>query len=329
MSLSRETMLALERHFVGALSAPARTWLEPVPASQLAFAGSAVRGSDGGCAIDFGTVDSPGCDARRVRVLNRGRESVDVTIGNRPSWLTVRWRDAERDAVTIAAGRAGETIELTAVHDAEKRFDGCIRFLVDERGTPRIEELPVRMTTRRAYPIAHLDFNGSPVPRPFDLGNGVRPYRLAVTNSSSVPLVVRFADLPPWLVFEAGGQRRNGPLAGLFFERRAPFIIHLWARVAGRHQGVLRIETNDPRPQYRAIALQLSATVDAPAASAEPETRNVSPITTIRKSLPAPTAPVPLDRAPQPRPVVTRVEIICAAAVFLLIVFVLIVRGVT
>src|SRR4029079_1794097 len=97
--------------------------------------------------------------------------------------------------------------------------------LVDERGTPRIEELPVRMTTRRAYPIAHLDFNGSPVPRPFDLGNGVRPYRLAVTNSSSVPLVVRFADLPPWLIFEAGGQRRDRALVRLVFAARPPPLI--------------------------------------------------------------------------------------------------------
>jgi len=57
MNLSRDAMLALERHFVGALSAPARTWLEPVPVSQLAFAGSAVQSKAGGCAVDFGTVD--------------------------------------------------------------------------------------------------------------------------------------------------------------------------------------------------------------------------------------------------------------------------------
>jgi hypothetical protein len=329
MNLSREAMLALERHFVGALSAPARTWLEPVPASQFAFAGSAVRARDGGCAVDFGTVDSPGRDTQLVRVANRGPHSVDVYIGDHPAWLAVRWRDAKGDAVPAAAGAAGETLELVAVHDAEKRFDGFIRFLVNDRGTPRIEELPVRMTARRAYPIAHLDFNGSPIPRPFDLGNGARPYRLAVANSSSVPLVVRFADLPPWLIFEVSGQRRHGPMAGPFFERRAPFTIHLWARAAGRHEGVLRIETNDPRPQYRAIALQLSATVDAPALSNEPEKRHATSITTVRKSLPAPTPPVPVQKPPQPKPVITRVEVICAVAVLLLIVFVLVVRGVT
>jgi len=329
MNLSREAMLALERHFVGALSAPARTWLEPVPASQLAFAGSAVRARDGGCAVDFGTVDSPGRDAHLVRVLNRGSHPVDVYIGDCPRWLTVHWRGAEGEALPVGAGTAGEALELVAVHDAEKRFDGCIRLLVNDGGTPRIEELPVRMNARRAYPIAHLDFNGSPIPRPFDLGNGVRPYRLAVANSSSVPLVVRFADLPPWLAFEVGGQRRDGPMAGPFFERRAPFTVHLWARAAGHHEGAVRIETNDPRPQYRAIALQLSATVDAPAVPLQPEKRDASSITTVRKSLPAPTPPIPIEKPPQPRAVITRVEVICAVAVLLLIVFVLIVRGVT
>jgi len=330
MNVSREAMLALERHFVGALSAPARTWLEPVPASQLAFAGSVVRSHAGDCVADFGTVESPGRESRLVHVMNRGAHTVLVHIGECPRWLTAGWRDAADGIVPIVAGTAGATLELTAAHDSENEFQGRIRFLVSDEGTPRIDELPVRMTTRRAYPIAQFDFNGSPMPRPFDLGNGARPYRLAVSNSSSVPLIVRFSDLPEWLTFEVGGQRRNGPLAGAFFERRAPFTIQLWARAVGPQQGVIRIETNDPRPQCRSIALQLSAHVERPASSlavpvAKPTIRGASSATTIRKPLADAVETVPVAR-PRKRFDI-RLGILFVVVVLLLIAVVFIVWG--
>ncbi|HEV8435375.1 MAG TPA: hypothetical protein VGR95_18345 [Thermoanaerobaculia bacterium] len=318
MNLSREAMLALERHFVGALSAPARTWLEPAPVSGLAFAGSILRSHAGECEIDFATVESPGRECRLVRVGNRGAHPVLVRIGESPAWLVARWHDVAYDVLSIAPGSV-ETMELIAEHDSESRFQGCIRFAVTDEGGPRIEELPVRMTTRRAYPVAHLDFNGSPVPRPFDLGNGVHPYRLGVTNSSSVPLIVRFSDLPAWLTFEIGGQRRQGPIPGPFFERRAPFTVQLWARPEGRQHDVLLIQSNDPRPQYRSIALQLSAYGGVP----KPEARSATSVTTVR-IVPEP-EPVPSPRLR--KPVTARIDIIGAVAVLLLILVVLIVRG--
>ncbi|HXA18700.1 MAG TPA: hypothetical protein VN380_17025 [Thermoanaerobaculia bacterium] len=329
MNVSREAMLALERHFVGALSAPARTWLEPVPASQLAFAGSVVRSQAGDCVADFGTVESPSCESRLVRVMNRGANPVLVHIGECPRWLAARWRDGADGIVPIVACAAGATLELTAAHDSENEFQGRIRFLVSDEVTSRIDELAVRMTTRRAYPIAQFDFNGSPIPRPFDLGNGARPYRLAVSNSSSVPLTVRFSDLPEWLTFEAGEQRRNGPLAGAFFERRAPFTIQLWARAVGPQQGVVRLETNDPRPQCRSIVLLLSAHVERPASQpavpvAKPAIRNASSATTIRKPLAeeVETVPVALPR----KRFAMRLYVLCAL-ILVLITVAIIVRG--
>jgi hypothetical protein len=316
MNLSRESMLALERHFVGALSAPVRTWLEPAPASRLVFAGSVLRSRAGECLIDLGTVESPGREHHLLRVGNRGLHPVLVHIGDSPRWLAVRWRDVPGGVLSVAPG-AAETIELIAAHDGESQFHDSIRFLVNDGGSPRIEELPVRMTTRRAYPIAHFDFNGSPVPRPFDLGNGAHPYRLAVTNSSSVPLIVRFADLPAWLTFEIGGQRRQGPVAGAFFERRAPFTIQLWARPEGRQHDVLHIESNDPRPHCRSIALQLLALGEIPKA----EARNATSVTTVRI--------VPPQAAPRRKNIALRIDLIGAIAVLLLILFVLMVRGLT
>lgn len=330
MNVSREAMLALERHFVGALSAPVRTWLEPVPASQLAFAGSVTRSQAGECVADFGTVESPGRESRLVRVMNRGAHTVQVNIGECPRWLAVRWRDADDDIVPIVAGTAGATLELTAAHDSEDEFQGRIRFLVSDEGMPRIDELLVRMTTRRAYPIAQFDFNGSPVPRPFDLGNGARPYRLTVSNNSSVPLIVRVSDLPEWLTFEVGGQRRNGPLAGAFFERRAPFTIQLWARAVGPQQGVIRLETNDPRPRCRSIVLQLSAHVErlAPQLAvpfAKPAIRGASSATTIRKPLAEAMETVPVARSR--KRFAMRLYVLCAVVVVLLITVVIIIRG--
>jgi len=331
MNLSRESMLALERHFVGVLSAPARVWLEPLPASQLAFAGCAVRSHRGECVVEFGTVDSPGRETHLVRVINRGGQAVQVHLAEHPKWLSARWLDASHDPVPAGAGEAGETLELVAVHDVENRFGGCLRFLVREGGTPRIEELPVQMTTRRAYPIAHFDFNGSPAPRPFDLGNGSQPYQLAVTNSSSVPLVVRFIDLPAWLTFDVGGQRRSGPLAGPFFERRAPFTIRLWARGPGKQHGALHIDTNDPRPQFRSLTLQLTSCVDTPRPEANPparrENRGQSAVSTVRKPLLDDAATLPLAVSPPRRPIT--IQVISVVAALLLIVLFLVVRGLT
>jgi len=332
MNLSRESMLALERHFVGVLSAPARAWLEPLPASQLAFAGSAIRSHDGKCVVDFGTVDSPGRECHLVRVINRGRQPAQVHLAEHPKWLSAHWLGGSRDPVPVGADDAGETLELVAAHDVESRFDGCIRFLIRDGGMPRIEDVLVRMTTRRAYPIAHFDFNGSPVPRPFDLGNGSHPYQLTVTNSSSVPLVVRFVDLPPWLTFDVGGQRRSGPLAGPFFERRAPFTIRLWARGPGKQSGALHIGTNDPRPQFRSLSLQLFACVDTPRPEANPtvrrESRGPSAVSTVRKPSPdqAETLPV-IPLPPRRRPI--KVQVVSAVAILLLIVLFLLVRGLT
>jgi hypothetical protein len=317
MSLSREAMLALERHFVGALSAPARTWLEPVPASSLVFAGSVLQSHAGECVINFATVESPGRERQLIRVGNRGAQPALVRIRESPAWLVARWHDVTHDVLSIAPA-AAETMELIAEHDSESRFQGCIRFVVTDDGAPHTEELAVRMTTRRAYPVAHFDFNGSPVPRPFDLGNGAHPYRLAVTNSSSVPLIVRFADLPAWLTFEIGGQRRQGPIPGPFFERRAPFAVQLWARPERREHDVLLIQSNDPRPQYRSIALQLSGYGDVP----KQEARSAASVTTVRIA-----QPLPVQR--RRKPVTLRIDIIGAVAVLLLILVVLIVRGLT
>lgn len=308
MNLSRDSVLALERHFLGALSAPARTWLEPVPASQLAFAGAALESHTGGCYLDFGTAQSPGRECRLVRVINLGSETVRIRISECPPWLTATWRDSSHRDVSCAAGTAGEVLELVAVHDGESEFRGFIRFQIDDGGTSRVEELMVRMTTRRAFPIAEMDFNGSPVPRRFDLGNGSRPYKLAIANNSSVPLVVRFADLPPWLTFEVNGRARKGPLPGLFFERNAPFAVQLNANVSGKHDGVVRIETNDPRPQFHVIALCLSACIEPARAEGQP------------------VVPVP---APRPKRVLVRPGLIAVALFLLLIVVVVIVRGLT
>lgn len=245
MNVSRDSVLALQRHFLGALSAPARMWIEPLPAPRLAFAGSALRREGSDCVLDFGVVDTPGEERQLVRVFEPGEASVDVQLGATPAWLEAQWLDRR-------------TLELRAAHDVEGEFHGVLRFVA---GT-RIEELTVRMTTRRAHPAARFDFNGSPVPRPFDFGTGSRPYALSIANDASAPLVVRFADLPAWLAFEVDGHRRGGPLPGRFFERAAPFVVCVTPQLVGRHDGVLRLQTNDPRPELQDVELRFSGCLE-------------------------------------------------------------------
>lgn len=262
MTLSRESILALQRHFLGALSAPARTWLEPLPASRLALRGAVLRSRGDGCMLDLGTVESPGEERHSVRVAHPGPERVEVRLAGTPRWLEARWSDGE-DVVMLDGGSSGATLDLIVVHDTECEFQGMLTFAVHDGFDERLEEVPVRMTARRSYPLGRFDFNGSSAPRPFDFGTLDQPYELTIDSATSLPLVVRCADLPPWLTFEVDGHRRGGPLIGRFFERNAPVRIRLRPQYLGRHQGSLRIETNDPRPELQSFEIPLAACTEA------------------------------------------------------------------
>lgn len=269
MKLSRDSMHALQRHFLGALSAPARTWLEPQSPVRLAFAGSAIRSTRDGCVLDFGSVASPGEERHLVRVSSRGTKPVNVRLAGRPSWLSARWVDADGDSVSLASGDAGATLEVLVTHDAEREFRGAFSFLV----TDDVQELSVRMIARRSHPAALFDFNGSIVPHAFDFGDEEASYELSITNATSVPLVVTFAGLPAFLMFEVDGRHRNGPIEGVFFERTAPFAVSLRPRLFGSHDGCVNVRTNDPRPDLQHIELEFATSLVA----AKPSVRVVPP----------------------------------------------------
>lgn len=268
MNLSRDSILALQRHFLGALSVPSRTWLEPLPIQPLVVAGAALRSQSDGCVIDFGSVSSPGEERCLVQVGNRGLERVDVRLGAPPAWLLASWVDAGGDTVSLATGESA-SLELIIPHDVEREFAGDLRFHIADRE----EGLGVRMVARRTHPIAQIDFNGAQIPRPFDFGTDDGPYVLTIANRTSIPLVVSFADLPDWLTFHVEGRSRGGPAPGPFFERSAPFAVELRPQHLGLHSGVLRMRTNDPRPEMRDIELHLAACVVA----AKPCLRAVPP----------------------------------------------------
>lgn len=246
MKLSRDSVLALQRHFLGALRAPARAWLEPLPSPPLVFLGSAIRAG----ALDLGSVPSPGEERSQVRICNRSAERIEVRIAELPAWLTARWPGVEGETVSMTGGDAA-SLEVLVIHDEERQFHGVLRFAAGGC----IEELPVRMTARRSHPLARFDFNGSAIPHPFDFGSAEGSYRLSVANATSVPLVVTFADLPDALTFEVDGRHRTGPITGPFFERTAPFAVTLRPHLFGLPGGVLRVRTNDPRAEMRDIAL--------------------------------------------------------------------------
>lgn len=255
MTLTRESILALERHFVGALTAPSRTWLEPLPQQPLVFTGAALRFDGEVPALDLGTVSSPGEERHIVRVCNRGAERAGVAI-EPPAWLLASWIDRDDETISLATGEAA-SVEVILPHDAEREFQGALQFRVGDRS----EALAVRMIARRTHPIAQFDFNGAEHARRFDFGSSEAPYVLSVANKTSVPLVVRFADLPDWLTFEVDGRSRGGPIEGPFFERTAPFTIRLRPQHVGPHDGVVRMRTNDPRPELQDVELPFAAFV--------------------------------------------------------------------
>ena len=275
MNISPDSVRALERHFVGTLSLPSRLWLDSVPLSQVVVTASdALRSVASGCALDLGTVESPGTERQVVRIASGRPEVVGMTLGTVVPWFTARWLQADGKDIRVES-RAGAELEITATHDVLKETDfaGVAGISIrDAAGDEWHEELPVRMMARRTQPLGEFSFHGSPQPRGFDFGT-VDPldpaspsYDLSVDSLASAPLIVAFADLPAWLTFEVGVHQRVGPAAGRFFERAAPFRISIRPRqttdLIGSHRGSLHLETNDPRPALRSIDIRFAVRLE-------------------------------------------------------------------
>lgn len=246
MSFSVYSALALQRHYVGALSKPATTWLEPSAAVQLAFAGDALRVDDEGCMLDFGTVELSLGEWRSVRMFVPGTMPVSMRVSEAPPWVATEL-DGGRLVVRITDDSEGERVGTIAL------------WIRDERGA-RLEKLRVHVDARPRQPMAGISFDGDAVPAPFVFKDG-DTYTISVTNRNSVPLNVTLFDLPEWLELTVDGCTRGGPLDGAFFERKAPFTLSLRPRLLGRHEGALRMRTNDRQSELRDVLLPLSAEV--------------------------------------------------------------------
>lgn len=329
MKLSQESLLGLKRHFLGALSEPSPVWIVPVPGPRLLLASDgALQRSAGACVVDFGRVESPGEERRRLRVVNLQQETLLLRIRNPHSWLAAAWQgDRDGDTVHLASGSVD--LELVVAHDSleETELAGAVEILAETLdGSSLSSGFLVRLAAVRPHPVGRYDFQGSAQPRPHDFGlldpaasgaDAAAPYSLSFDNLTAVPLEVSFADLPAWLVFEVDGHQRRGPASGRFFERRAPFRAVIRpvrsSRFVGPQSGRLRMVTNDARRELQQVDLALSARFEPSASSVAAE-------------LPA------LARVPPGEPVTelppadrVRVEVLVAAALFLLLMIVFLV----
>lgn len=276
MRLSQETFLDLKRHFLGALSEPSSLWVVPVPGPRLLLASrDALRGNLDGCALDFGTAESPGETRRTLRVANLGPETLIVKLGSSPSWLQAHWRDGAGNAVHLAGADA--ELELVATYDAveETLMTGAIELKVESlAGESRVTAIQVRLTARPSQPVGVFSFHGSPEPGPVNFGvldiaasgpEVLDSCTLSFGNRATVPLKVSFFDLPAWLVFEVDGYQRRGPATGRFFERDAPFQVDLRpvraAHLLGAQKSCLTLRTNDSCPDYQQVKLDFSAQI--------------------------------------------------------------------
>jgi hypothetical protein len=263
MNLSRDSALALQRHYVGALSQAATTWLESLPANRVAFAGGAIRTDGESCVLDFGVVDTPNGERRAVRIFQPGPQPISIRVSEVPAWIVADWSDETNASILI--------VRITADHEGERCDDLTLRVR-DERGV-RFEKLRLRVVGRPRQPFADITFNGDAAAEPFAFDGDRGVYTIAVANRNSVPLVVTFSDLPEWLELTVDGCSRRGPIAGAFFERKASFTAYLRPRLLGRHEGSVRMQTNDRRPELRDVLLRFSADI----APLRPHIRAVSP----------------------------------------------------
>lgn len=259
MNVPHETVLAVQRHFLGTLRAPVKNWLEVDGATRLVLIGEGLRAESDECILDFGIVDVQSPARRTVRVLTEAGESVEVDAATLPSWAEC---ETSTNAITVK----------TRCND-EGHHRGAIRLVISGRHGEREETLQLRVVSRKQHPVAAFDFDGSPEPHAFDFGDHGHAVTIGVHNDSAVPLTVSFSDLPYWLTFEIEGSRRAGPLQGRFFERKAPFTVAIRPHFLGRHRGVMRLQTNDPRPELQDIELNFSGSMADP----QPHLRAITP----------------------------------------------------
>ncbi|HEY0373095.1 MAG TPA: hypothetical protein VGD79_13910 [Thermoanaerobaculia bacterium] len=248
MTLSRDSVLALQRHYLGALSTPARMWLEPQRPARLAFRGSAIRVDDDGCVLDFGTVEFAHGELRTVRVFQPGDAPASIRVDEVSPWLHAEWAE-------------DGTLAVQLVDESEGERTGTVSLWIRDEHGARCESLRVRVAVQPRQPLAEILFNGAPAPLPHNFGSDGGDYTIDVANRTSVPLVVTFADLPEWLELEVDGCSRRGPVLEVFFERAAPFHVALRPHQLGRQTGSLLMKTNDRRTDLQEVELQFTSCV--------------------------------------------------------------------
>jgi len=275
MKLSEESFVGLKRHFLGVLSEPSPLWVVPAPGPRVLLAGAALRWN-GESVVDLGTAESPGEERQTLRVVNLGTETLTLKLENPNPWLEARWFQGHGHVLHLDGSSA--ELELVVDHDflEDTVLAGSVRLLAESLdGKSRAAEIPVRFATHRTQPYGQFGFQGLPEPRVFDFGSldvkssgqdMLPAYTLSIQNLTSVPLVVSFADLPAWLVFEVDGYQRRGPVSGRFFERTAPFQVEIRPicslQFLGTQRSSLRLRTNDARPAWRDVNLEFTARIE-------------------------------------------------------------------
>lgn len=290
MTLTRDSVLALQRHYLGALSRPARTWLEPLPAARLAYGGPAVRMEGDACVVDFGVVAEARGAERFVRVFRPGGREPDIRVAEVPEGVEAEWVRRGDGAIRLA-------IRLTA--DVDGTLSSSMTLLVREGSSERAESLSLRVVRQQVEPVAAILFNGASAPQPFEFDDERPAYVLSVANRGTERLITTLADLPEWLEVEVDGVRRSGPMPGDFFERAAPFEMTLRPRYVGAHRGSVALRTNDLRPELRNVHLPLSSRF----APLRPHVRALPPPHLYIETVRPVTAPVRLEnwgRTPAP-----------------------------
>ena len=285
MNLTYDVIQELKRHFIGGPSEPSRFWLAPAEGPQISCFGDGVSEVAGGYFLHFGPVPALSVQSRTVFVENSGQDRLRLALRNPNPWLRARW--AGRGQETRLAG--GEKAALELVFRSEnlesRAYAGSVLLLGEgETGEERAVELGVRLTTFLDGAFGRFSFGGSPERRPHDFGivdpapgtvggeeGSCGPsegplYSVTIDSVGSEPLRVLLEDLPDWLSAEIDGYCREGPAAGTFFERQAPVRLTLrparYSRRLGLLTGRITLRSNDRRPAFRLLPLDLSMHVE-------------------------------------------------------------------
>lgn len=293
--INSDRLSELKSFFIGELTVTSNVWAGPVKTPHLFFRGDGTAYQDGKWVAEWGDVPAVGTATKSVCIENLGQERLTLFAKSNQDWLDCQWQRTDQSQAVLDTG---DCLNLEAVFRGKEMkaqtLTGTLQITAKtDSGAEKAFPLTVKLTAHIRLPYASFDFNGSPLPEPYDFGvisplekraAHIPSYRLFIENRGTEVLETSFEDCPGWLkifMINISASRDNlqfqispGQTAVAVVAPR-PCLDFM-----GLNKGILICQTNDMRKAYERLALHFQCVqeIETPyIAFEEPEPAEVFP----------------------------------------------------